>query len=171
MTVAMDIVLVLAGLALVLVGLAGCFLPVLPGPPVAFLGLLLLRFTSFVSVARSGPFDRVLWVLGGVAVAVTVVDNIVPVWGARTFGASRHGLVGASLGLLIGLFFVPAGLILGPFLGAVAGELLSGKTRQASLQAGVGSLLGFLGGVAMKFAVTLAMAVIFVRELLIRFSL
>ena len=168
MTMALDAVLLVLGVALLLAGLAGCFLPVLPGPPVAFLGLFLLRFTSFVGFARAAAFDRWLWIAGVATLVVTVLDAIVPAWGARTFGASRHGIVGAAFGLLVGLFFMPVGLILGPFLGAVAGELLSGKTRGASLRAGLGSLLGFLSGVAMKFAVTLAITVLFIRELLIR---
>ena len=159
-----DVMLVLAGAILVAIGLVGSVLPVIPGPPLGFVGLVLLRFTGFVAETRGAAFDRLLWVAGGAAALVTLLDAVIPAWGARRFGASRLGTVGAALGLLVGLFFGLPGMLAGPFLGALAGEWLAGKTGQDSLKAGFGSLLGFVTGVALKLAVSVAIAFIFLRE-------
>jgi len=130
----MDIFLLILGIILIVLGLAGCILPVIPGPPVSFAGLLLLRFTRFVEVQRADQFDKILWIMAIAAILVTILDYIVPVWGTKRFGGSRSGTVGAAVGLVIGLFFAPLGLILGPFLGAVAGEMLAGKDNSSSLR-------------------------------------
>lgn len=163
----MDIFLLIVASMLIVLGLAGCILPVIPGPPVSFAGFLLLKFTHFVEPLRSGQFDNILWITAFAAIVVTILDYIVPVWGTRKFGGSRAGTIGAAVGLVIGLFFAPLGLILGPFLGAVAGELLAGKDEKSSLRAGFGSLLGFLTGVVMKLIVSGVITFYFIKEIFI----
>jgi uncharacterized protein YqgC (DUF456 family) len=101
------------------------------------------------------------------AILVTILDYIVPVWGTKRFGGSRSGTIGAAVGLVIGLFFAPLGLILGPFLGAVAGEMLAGKDNTSSLRSGFGSLLGFLTGVVMKLIVSGVITYYFILELFV----
>ena len=144
----------LYGLAAVLyaVGLVGCFVPVLPGPPVAYAGFLCLLGTS-----RS-PGWRVAAVMGLVVALATILDAVVPAWGARKFHNTRWGAWGALAGALAGAFFFPAGLLLGPFAGAVAGELLAGRRFGDAALGGVGALLGFLCGVAVKLAACLLLA-------------
>jgi hypothetical protein len=164
---AADIALLVLGILLIVVGLAGCILPVIPGPPVSFVGLLVLRFTDFVEVSRIEQFNNILWITAFAAILVTVLDYIVPVWGTKKFGGSRYGTIGAAIGLVIGLFFAPLGLILGPFLGAVAGELIAGKDNRSSLRAGFGSLIGFLSGVVMKLIVSGVITYFFIKEIFI----
>jgi len=161
----MDIAFVILGILLLLTGIAGSIIPVLPGPPISLAGLILLRFTRFVEPDHLDSYKDLLWIFAAIAVVVTILDFYVPVWGAKKFGSSKAGVWGAALGVLIGLFFGPPGLIIGPFLGAFVGELLVGKDQKASLKAGLGSLIGFLFGVAMKLSVSFLMSFYFFREL------
>jgi uncharacterized protein YqgC (DUF456 family) len=161
-----DILLVVLGSLFLLLGLLGCILPVIPGPTLSFAGLLVLRFTGFVEPHRVEAYNQLLWIFAGLAVVVTVLDYIVPVWGTKKFGGSRSGTIGATIGLIIGLFFAPPGLILGPFLGAVVGEMMAGRDQKASLRAGFGSLLGFLTGVVLKMVVSALITFYFVKEMI-----
>ncbi len=155
-----------AGILLILLGIAGCILPVIPGPPLSFFGMLLLRFTHFVEPLRQDRYDHLLWVLGTLAVVVTILDYLVPVWGTKRFGGSKAGTWGAAAGVIIGLFFAPVGLIIGPFAGAVIGEILGGKDRKSSFRAGFGSFLGVLTGVVLKLIVSTVITWYFVKEII-----
>ncbi len=143
-----------------LIGAAGTVVPVLPGLPLIWLASL--------GFALVDGFERVDWAfLGGlllVTVAAEAADHLARVWGARRFGAGRAGAWGAVIGALVGLFFLPVGLVLGPFLGALMGELLAGRSFGESVRAGWGSLLGSVGSMAVKFMVALGMAVAFVLK-------
>lgn len=153
-----DIFLIIAGIILLLVAFAGCFLPVLPGPPLAFGALILLHFTTITDV----PYE-VLWTMAGLALIATILDYIVPVWGTRKFGGSKAGEKGAIAGVIVGLFLGPLGIILGPFLGALAGELLSGTPGDRAFRSAIGSFIGFLLGVGLKLMVTLVIAFYFFK--------
>lgn len=138
------------GAILILSGILGCILPVLPGPPIGFLGLLVLQLSPFP------PFtERELVMWGLLAALVTFLDYVVPVWGTKKFGGSKKGVWGSIIGLIFGLTFPPFGIIIGPFIGAVLGEMLDGKDFSPALKAGFGSFLGFLAGTLMKLAVSL----------------
>ena len=154
----LEILLIIAGVILLMVAFAGCFLPVLPGPPLAFGALILLHFTSLADVS-----PEVLWTMAGLALVVTILDYIVPVWGTRKFGGSRAGERGAIAGVVAGLFLGPLGIILGPFFGALAGELLGGAKAQNAFRAALGSFMGFLLGVGLKLMVTLVIAFYFFK--------
>jgi uncharacterized protein YqgC (DUF456 family) len=157
----MDYVLLGLAIVMMIVGIAGCLLPVLPGPPLTYLGLVVLHFTKF------GPVSTNLFIiLGVVAIVVTVIDYIVPIWGTRQFGGSKYGMRGAAVGLVIGLFLGPFGIIAGPFIGAVVGELLFKDDIKYALKAGFGSLLGFLTGVGLKLAASLLMTFYFVKTII-----
>lgn len=158
----MDYFLIATGIVLLIGGIAGCALPVLPGPPLSYAGLLLLHFTERYSF--TGDF---LLTWGIITVAVTLIDYWIPVWGAKKFGASRFGIWGSVAGLLIGLiFFPPFGIIFGPFFGAVIGELLSGKDSRLALKAGFGSFVGFLSGIMLKLIASGMMTWYFFKELI-----
>ncbi|MBM3404158.1 MAG: DUF456 domain-containing protein [Bacteroidetes bacterium] len=154
----MDAILIILGIVAILAGLAGSVLPVLPGPPLAYISLILLQFTSFK------PFSvkfLVLW--GGVTVAVTILDYVVPVYGTKVFGGTSKGMWGATIGLIIGIFFLPPfGMIVGPFLGALVGEMLAGAQSDKALKAAFGSFLGFLAGTLMKLALCIIFAIFFI---------
>jgi len=158
----MDIALVSLGILLLVVGIAGCFLPVLPGPPLSYAGLLLLHLTD--QYEFSLPF---LLAWGVIAVLVTLLDYVVPIWGTQRFGGSAYGIRGSVVGLILGIFLLPpVGLIVGPFVGAVIGELFSGKNGQDALRAGLGSFAGFLAGTLIKLVASLIMAWYFLAEIL-----
>ncbi len=153
--------IILAGILIVL-GIIGCFLPVLPGPPLGYVGLLLLHFTSHAHFSTT-----TLVVLGIVVVLVSALDYFVPVWGTKKFGGSKLGVVGSVAGLLIGVFFFPPlGIIVGPFLGAIAGELANGDDLPKAVKSGFGSFLGYLFGTSIKLAVSIVMAYYFVERLM-----
>ncbi|MRR20116.1 DUF456 domain-containing protein [bacterium] len=156
----MDYLLLALAIILMIVGIAGCLLPVLPGPPLSYLGLVVLHLTRFADISKN-----LFIILGIVAVVVTVIDYIVPIWGTRQFGGSKYGMRGATVGLVIGLFLGPAGIIIGPFAGAVVGELIFKDDIKYALKAGFGSLLGFLTGVGLKLAASLLMTFYFVKAL------
>jgi hypothetical protein len=115
--------------------------------------------------SRFGQFSNtVLIVLGIVTIVVTVLDYIVPIWGTRRFGGSKYGARGATVGLIVGFFLGPAGIIIGPLLGAIVGELIFKDDLKYAFKAGFGSLLGFLTGVGLKLAASLIMTFYFVKE-------
>lgn len=137
----MDILFIIIGILCLLTGLAGCFLPVIPGPPVAYAGLLLLHFTDKVQYSTT---QLLLWLL--IVLVLQVLDYFIPMLGSKYSG----GTSGCFVGTIIGLFFMPWGIVLGPFLGAFIGELFGGKEPGRALKSGLGSLLGFLLGTVLK---------------------
>lgn len=140
-------------------GIIGCLVPVLPGPPFSFLGLILLHLSRF------GHFTNpTLITLGVIAVVVTVLDYIVPIWGTKRFGGSKYGTRGATVGLIIGLFLGPLGIIIGPLLGAFVGEMIFKDDMGYAFKASFGSLLGFLTGIGLKLAASFIITFYFVKE-------
>ena len=147
--------------ALVLVGVAGTILPALPGPILVFAGLCLGAWID--------GFTRIGWptlvILGILTAAAYLVDLAAAAVGVRRFGASKRAAVGAALGTLLGLFFGIPGLILGPFVGAVAGEMWARRGLQGAGTAGAAAWLGFLVGSLVKLALVFAMVGIFLAAL------
>lgn len=142
----MDIALAILAALLILAGLAGSVLPVLPGPPLCWVGLLVLQFTEFVDFTTT-----FLLVMFAIMVLVTALDYFIPIWGTKRFGGTRAGVRGSIVGLVVGLFFGPVGIVLGPFLGALAGELLVNQTEmKKALKSATGSFVGFLLGTGIK---------------------
>lgn len=145
----MDIALIIIGAVLMLVGLAGCIVPIIPGPPISYIGIILLHLTDKYSFSEK---FLVIWFL--LTVAVTVLDYVVPVYGTKKFGGTKKGVWGSTIGLVLGLFFAPIGIIVGPFLGAYIGEMMAENNSQKALKAAFGSFIGFLTGTIMKMAVS-----------------
>lgn len=156
----MEIALVVIAFICIVVGLIGAVLP-LPGPPLSFIGILILHYTKFAAFST-----LLLTGLGTVTVAVVILDYYVPIWGTKKFGGSKWGSIGATVGLLIGMFLGPFGLFIGAFIGAFAGELLGGNHHKAALKAAIGSFIGFVTGIVMKVALCLFMLFIAIKELL-----
>lgn len=157
-----DIILIVIGIVLLLIGLAGCILPVLPGPPISYVALLLLHLT------KSHQFTTgflIFW--AGIAIVVTIIDNIIPVLGTKKYGGSKKAIWGSIIGLIVGLFaFPPIGIIIGPFAGAVVGELIDGKKTGDALRSGFGAFMGFLGGTILKLIASGLMSFYFFKELI-----
>lgn len=160
----MDYTLAIIGALLVLVGFLGSILPVLPGPPISWAGFLLLNWTKFISENKEG-YSTMLWILLFFVVVVTVLDYIVPIWGTKKFGGSKRGVWGATIGLVVGLFLGPPGIIIGPFVGAYIGEISTGKKEKNALRAAWGSFVGFLTGVGLKLMTCGFILFFFIRQL------
>ena len=128
-----------------LAGLVGCIVPVLPSVPLSYIGLILLHATDRVQYSTT---FLLIWL--GIVVVLQVLDYVVPAWGTKRYGGSKLGVWGSTIGLVIGLFFGPWGIVIGPFVGAVVFELFDGKNAAAALKAGFGSFVGLLFGTILK---------------------
>lgn len=157
----MTIIAVILGLICILVGLLGCVIPGLPGPPLSYVGILLLHITD-----RYDYSTPLLLILLGLVVVVTILDYLIPMWGSKYLGASKWGSRGSLIGTILGFFFLPWGLIIGPFLGAFIGEKMSKKDTGQAVKSGIGSVLGFLCGTVMKCALCGYMTWIFMEKIL-----
>ena len=156
-----DYLLLFASVLFMIVGIIGCLVPVLPGPPLSFAGLLLLHFSRFGDFGSS-----VLITLGAITLLVTILDYLVPIWGTRKLGGTKYGTRGATVGLVIGLFLGPAGIIIGPFIGAFVGEMIFRDEIRYALKAALGSLVGFMAGIGLKLAASFIMTFYLVKELI-----
>lgn len=147
----MDIIIYLCVGPLLFLGLIGCFLPVIPGPPLAFGGYLLLLLTP----CGDSITLTMIGILALLTIATVVVDYVIPALGVKLFGGTAWGKWGCVIGSIIGIFFMPWGLIAGPFLGAFIGELLGESNASDAFRSGIGSLIGFIFGTVFKVAVTI----------------
>ncbi|NEN22889.1 DUF456 domain-containing protein [Cryomorpha ignava] len=142
----MDITLAILSGLLILIGIIGSVLPVLPGTPLCWLGLLVLHFSKYANYTTT-----FLVVMASVMIVVSVLDYLIPVWGTKRFGGSKAGVMGSTIGLIVGLFFGPVGIILGPFIGAFLGEMLVNKTEfKGAMKSATGSFIGFLLSTGLK---------------------
>lgn len=149
----MDLFLILVAFFLLLAGIVGAFLPVLPGPPLSYAGMLFIHFTSITSFSAN-----VLITFGIITLLITLADFLLPIWGTKFGKGTRHGMWGASIGLVIGIFFLPPfGVLIGPLAGAWLAEKVNGKENRDALRSAVGSFAGLLLGVVLKFTVSIAM--------------
>lgn len=142
---AMDILWLIVSILLIVTGIVGCLLPFLPGPPLSYLGLLIMQ------LREDPPFStRFLLIWAGVTIVITILDYVIPVYSTRKFGGTKWGVWGCTIGLIAGIFFPPWGLIVGPFLGALLGELMGNANSNNALNAAIGSFVGFLFGTLLK---------------------
>lgn len=157
----MDILLIVLGVLCLILGLVGCVLPMLPGPPVAYGGLILLHLTNYTQLSTTELIVCLVLVL-----IVQVLDYIIPMLGTKyTGGGGKWANRGTLIGTLIGMFFLPLGIIVGPFVGAFIGATKDGADNTQALKSGLGSLIGFLLGTVLKFVVCGYFIWIFIREL------
>ena len=156
----LDWTLVTVGILLLILGFVGCVVPCLPGPLLGWCALLSIAFSRFA-------IPTVWLVVAGVVMAIaTVLDYVVPALGARKFNCGKLGVFGCVAGTIIGLFFMPIGLLVGPFLGAMIGELLAGKEVRQSLKGAVGAFLGYAAGILLKLICCGSLAAVFVQAVL-----
>jgi hypothetical protein len=158
----MDIFLLVLGFILMLVGILGSFLPVLPGPPISWVGLLLLYSTSVITMD---------WVFLGITLTIALIvfalDYVIPAIGTKKFGGTKAGVIGTTVGLLVALIFPilgPFGIIIWPFVGALVGELLNKADKKTATKAAFGSFLGFLTGTFLKFMVAIVYLGLFISK-------
>lgn len=147
----MDIVLVILAAFLMVLGIIGSFLPVLPGPLTSWFGLLIFHMTN--AVPMNWTFLTVTFII---AVGIWILDYIIPAMGTKRFGGSKYGIIGTSVGLVVGIIApIPGGIIIGPFFGALIGELINNATLDKALKAAFGSFLGFMTSTFIKFVIAL----------------
>ncbi len=157
----MDTLLIVIGIILLIAGLAGTVIPVLPGVPLAWAGLLVAFFSESADISI-----LCLIITGVVAVLVSFMDNIFPVLMTKKSKGSKTATRGSTIGLIVGFFTGPWGIILGPFLGALAGELIHDRTDiKKALKVAWGAFLGFLLGTGAKMISVLAFIWILILSL------
>ena len=146
----MDIFLLIVGFLLAITGIIGSILPVLPGPILGWFGLVLLYLTKIVPINYT-----LLGITLVVSIIVLALDYIIPSVGTKKFGGTKFGVIGTTIGLVLGIFFLPPiGLIVGPFIGAFIGEMIyDSRNPKKALKASYGSFIGFLTGTLLKVLV------------------
>jgi uncharacterized protein YqgC (DUF456 family) len=154
----MQIFLIVIGAIFLIIGFLGSFLPIIPGPPIAFLGLIAVHFT------RGHPYNiwfLVMWAV--IVIVLQVLDHVVPGWMTKRTGGSKFGIWGSIAGGIIGgILFPPFGIIIGPFAGAFLGEILAGRPANHALKAAWGSFIGFLLNTGLKIIAVGVMAYYFI---------
>ena len=153
----MDILLLIIGGLLVVGGMLGSFLPVLPGVPLSWVGLLLLYLTSVVPMNYT--FLIITFV---VALIMVVLQYWIPALGSKYFGGSKKGMWGATIGLIVGIFLpIPFTIIIGPFVGALLGEFLNRSDSHTAVKAAFGSFIGLIASTFMEFVVAFIFFILF----------
>jgi uncharacterized protein len=154
----MATTLLIVGIILMLAGIAGCILPLVPGPPLCFLALLIQQLNG------APPFTtKFLLIWGAVTLVVTILDYVIPLFGTKKFGGSKFGIWGCTIGLFVGLWMGPWGIIIGPFVGAFIGEIIANNDSSTALKSAFGSFLGFLFGTLLKLVACFIMGWYFVQ--------
>ena len=163
----MDGIFIALGMIFLLVGLIGAIVPGIPGPAISFIALIFLELTSRVDMTAN-----FLAMMGLIMVIVTVLDYVVPIYGTKKFGGTKRGVWGSTIGLIAGIFILPAlgivlgpfgliGIIAGPFVGAYIGEATGGQDSGQAFKAAIGSFIGFLAGTFMKLVYSIVAGVYF----------
>ena len=143
----MDIFLLILGLILCLLGIVGSFSPIIPGPITSWFGLLVIHFSKLI------PFDnQFLFITFLIAALIFALDLIIPILGLKKLGGSKKGLIGSTIGLLLGLFLAgPVGLLIGSFFGAISGEYVNNNSIKKSIKPAMGTFIGMAVGTTIKF--------------------
>ena len=145
-----SVLLIILGAVILLVAFVGCLLPVLPGPPIAMLALVCVAVDQGWNTYSGWEWAALV----ALVAIVTVLDTVVPLVGAKKYGASRAGIWMSVLGMLVGLiWFPPFGMLAGAFLGALLGEMMSGKEGSEALRPAWGVFVGTIVGAGLKLAV------------------
>jgi uncharacterized protein YqgC (DUF456 family) len=159
----LNVALIIIGLILAIAGMVGCILPIIPGPVLSFFSLLLLSWIKSWQI-----FSQTFLIVMGILTALLLLlDYVAPALGAKKYGASKRGLWGSAIGMVIGIFFIPPwGMIVGAFIGALVGELAAGKSGRKALRAGWGILIGNVLVIGLKLAFTAIVLFYYVKEML-----
>ena len=161
----MDIFLLILSFVFMIVGIIGSVIPVLPGPLSSWLGLFIFSNISTVQVE-----SKILIFCLIIGLIIFVLDYIIPIYTSKKFGASKFGIIGASIGTLIGLFLPPFGIIIGALIGAIAGELFLNKNFEKSIKAAAGVFLGLIVSGFTKALISIVFLVIYINLFLNNFG-
>ncbi|MBX2971449.1 MAG: DUF456 domain-containing protein [Cyclobacteriaceae bacterium] len=156
----MDLLWTVIASCLMIAGIIGSVVPFLPGPPLSYVGMLVLQLRETTAF---GTKFLLIWL--AIVVVIVVLDYLVPVYGTKKFGGSKYGMWGCTLGLIAGFWFGPIGIIAGPFVGAFVGELLANNESDRALKAALGSFIGFMFSTLLKLVTCLVMGWYFIKAL------
>jgi uncharacterized protein YqgC (DUF456 family) len=157
-----ETVIIIIGVLLSITGILGCIQPALPGPPLNYTALLLLLLIPEIELSST-----LLLVTGILTIIVLVLDYILPIWGAKVYKVSSYGIWGSVMGMIIGLlFFPPFGLIIGTFIGAVFGEMISGKSNSDAMRAGIVTFIFSLIAIVLKLSLSFYLTYKFIAEVI-----
>ena len=157
----MDLLLIIISTVLIILGIIGSFMPILPGPLTSWLGLFILNLISSVEI------DNTLLIITFIiATTIFILDSLIPIYGSKYFGATKYGIIGASIGLVIGIITpIPFGILIGPILGALIGELLFNNDLKKSIKSSIGVLIGFVASSFIKFVTSIVYLIIYIVQL------
>ncbi len=158
----MDIFLIVLAAIAILAAITGCFLPIIPGPPLGYIGILLLHATDMIHL----PNNVLLWLLLA-TIIVQISDYFLPIWFTKKFGGSKLGMIGSVIGLIVGLFFPPVGIIIGPIIGAIGGEYIHSRDFNQSIKSGLGSFVGFITTTGAKLILCFVFLYYFIKYVFI----
>jgi uncharacterized protein len=154
----MDVFWLVLAIILMIGGIIGCLLPLLPGPPLSYIGLLIMQLRS------DRPFTtKFLLIWAAITIVITVLDYVIPLYGTKKFGGTKYGVWGCTIGLILGMFIPPWGIILGPFAGAFLGEVIGNANSDHAFKAAIGSFIGFLFGTLLKLVTSCIMFYYLIR--------
>lgn len=140
----METFLIITALLLSLTGIIGCIVPGLPGHPLNYIALWVIQWVF-------QPFSHTVLIVFGILTAVVLVlDYFIPIWTGKKFGATRQGIIGSMIGMLIGLFFTPVGIMMGTIAGAIIGDLMAGRTGAQAVKSGIATFIGTLASIGLK---------------------
>ena len=157
----MDLLLIIISGVLIILGIIGSFMPILPGPLTSWFGLFILNLISSIEIENT-----LLTITFIIAVTIFILDSLIPIYGSKYFGATKYGIIGASIGLVIGILTpIPFGILIGPIMGALIGELLFNKDLKKSIKSSIGVLIGFLASSFIKFVACVIYLIIYIVQL------
>jgi len=158
----MEIIAKALAIVVMLIGIAGSIMPVLPGIPLVFLAILGYGwFEGFNHISV-----HYIAIMGTLTLLSVLVDYIAGVWGAKRAGSSKPGMFGAGLGIVVGIFFGPIGILVGPWLGAFAGEYLVLRDVSQAINVATGTVIGIFAGIAFKVLLGIGMLISFLFVIL-----
>ncbi|MBK9637936.1 MAG: DUF456 domain-containing protein [Bacteroidetes bacterium] len=154
----MDIVIISLAILLSIVGVIGCIIPGLPGTPLNYIAMWMIQWVS-------NPFEKsTLLIYGLLTVAIVVIDYMLPVWFAKKYGATKQGIWGSIIGMLLGIFFTPVGMFLGMIIGAILGDVVAGKSTSDATRSGFATFFGTLLSMGFKLGVSLLITISVIYE-------
>ena len=157
----MDLLLIIISAVLIISGIIGSFMPILPGPLTSWFGLFILNLISSIEI------DSTLLIITFIiAITIFILDSLIPIYGSKYFGATKYGIIGASIGLVIGIITpIPFGILICRILGALIGELLFNNDLKKSIKSSIGVLIGFVASSFIKFVTSIVYLMIYIIQL------
>lgn len=156
----MDLFLIIISSLLIILGMAGSFMPIIPGPLTSWFGLFIFNLIPTAEIEST-----ILVITFIIAIIIFILDNLIPIYGSKYFGATKYGIIGASTGLVVGILSpIPFGILMGPILGALIGELIFNNDLKKSIKSSIGVLIGFLASSLIKFVTCIAYLMIYLIQ-------